>query len=302
MGWIRISDDFYDNEKLIDVGPLGMAMWFAAIGFCNRNLTDGYIRKSKAKSLLDFDGIGIQTGGNGLCGVGVDGDDAIRMVIDHIVTIGLWHGQGHDCDECHARTDGGEPIRSEYLIHDYLKFQPSKAEVEEKAEANRKRVEAWREARKAERANAGNDVRNALQDEHVTPYVRDEYAESTNPPNPTPNPTPSSFSLVTSSGEGYVSNARASENPRPICPKHEENYEDGPCKPCERRRKWDEANADRLARDELERQRAKRATATQVLKDCPLCDDAGWTLGTDGTPIEPAVKCKAHLTEAANHA
>lgn len=119
-------------------------------------------------------------------------------------------------------------------------------------------------------------------------------------------PAPSPLPLTPSPEGGYVSREPhqgvGAETPRPHCPDHEENYEDGPCRPCERRRKWDEANADRLARDELEHKRAQRATAAQALKDCPLCDDAGWTLGTDGTPIEPAVKCKAHLTEAASHA
>lgn len=50
MGWIRVSDDFYDNDKFSEVGPLGVALHFAAMGFCNRNLTDGFFKRTR----LDF--------------------------------------------------------------------------------------------------------------------------------------------------------------------------------------------------------------------------------------------------------
>lgn len=282
MGWIRVSDDFYDNDKLSDVGPLGVALYFAAMGFCNRKLSDGYFKKSKARMLLDFDGIGITTATAEMCSFGVDGDEAAKTVIEWLVAADLWHEQGHDCDECHARDDGGEPTRNEYLIHDYLKFQPSRAEVEAKAEANRKRVESWRESRKAGRS--GNDVGNA-----VTSGVRTESVTEHVQPNPNPNPNPSSFPLVTSSGGVTSGNARAS-SPRPHCPRHEENAEGVRCRACKLRREWDEAREAADKADELAEKRRNR----EIALNCPLCQ------GTNVIEVGDDVVRKCTHPEVAN--
>jgi len=251
VGWIRVSDDFYDNDKLGLVGPLGVALYFAAMGFCNRKLSDGYFAKNKAKLLLDFDGIGVTTVQGELFGAGVDGEDAAKLVISWMVAADLWHESGHDCDECHSREDGGEPASNEYLIHDYLKFQPSKAEVEAKAEANRKRVEAWREGRKGGN-DVGNGVGNALRTEHV----RDT---------PTPNPNPNN-SLVNFGGEL----TQVGEPPPRFCSRHPEGT-DHPCGACKRAREKHEAALQALQADELARKRDAKAR----IESCTICGGTG---------------------------
>ncbi len=267
MAWIRASDDFYDNDKLVDVGPLGVAMHFAAIGFCNRYLTDGFIKKSKARLLLDFDEISV---------AGVEGAELAKVVAESMLTAGLWHEAGHDCEKCHARTDGGKPRRGEYLIHDYLEFQPSRAEVETKAEANRERVRRFREQKRAS-SNGGNRARNgegnALRAEAVIPQPK------------TQNP---SSSLVETLGGGVTKDdAREDISPRPQCPDHEENHT-GPCRACERRRKWDEAHADELKTNELERKRAAKEAATRLRENCPRCKGTNTYEDADGVhPCQP---------------
>ncbi|TDZ92109.1 hypothetical protein CCUG60885_04223 [Mycobacteroides salmoniphilum] len=124
--------------------------------------------------------------------------------------------------------------------------------------------------------------------EHGVPLGH--HPESGQPlPTPLPKPKPS-FPLVDLGGG--VTSVDAS-HPRPQCHDHEENHE-GPCRPCKLRREWDEANADFVAADELERKRAAKAAAAKALKDCDLCDSAGWVLGPDRAPIEPGVLCTAH--------
>ena len=285
MGWVRVSDDFYDNDKLSEVGPLGMALHLASMGFCNRNLTDGYIRKSKARLLLDFDGIGITTATAELCAFGVDGPEAAALVIQWMVAAGLWHEKGHNCDECHAREDGGEPDAREYLIHDYLKFQPSRAEIEAKAEATRKRVEAWRESRKGSNTvgnGVGNSVTNSVRTQVVTHDVHDT-------PTPTPTPTPSSCSLVTSSGGVTESNARTSEPPPQFCSNHPTGT-DKPCRPCGRARQAYEAWEQQAQSDELESKRRQRQQRLDAIAACPECDENGFIDdGADGLR-----RCKNH--------
>lgn len=72
-----------------------------------------------------------------------------------------------------------------------------------------------------------------------------------------------SFPVVTSGGG--VTSADAHE-PRPHCPEHAENH-DGPCKRCERRRKWDEQHEADVQRDELERKRRLR----EIAANCEHC-------------------------------
>ncbi|WP_162296451.1 hypothetical protein [Mycobacteroides abscessus] len=58
-----------------------------------------------------------------------------------------------------------------------------------------------------------------------------------------------------------------------------------------KRRLWDEAHESDAAADELERKRLAKAAAAKVLKDCLLCDEEGWVLNPDRTPVEPGVRC-----------
>lgn len=132
MGWIRVSDDFYDHPKFTDVTPLSIAMWIVGMGYCNRNLTDGIIPTSAAQRLCDFDGLAYTVATVGDL-AGVMEDDCTPLAINDLIEVGLWHESGHDCPDC------PQPGRRRYYVHDYLRYQPSAAEIKERAE---KRSEA----------------------------------------------------------------------------------------------------------------------------------------------------------------
>lgn len=248
MAWVRQSDDFYDHPKLIEVGPLGIALFFGVIAFCNRNLTDGFIRVSKARTVLDFDGMHlpiVDTGGV----LEVDGDALLDGLVAAMIENGLWHQPGHACDACHARADGGEPKRGHVLVHDYFDFQASKEYVEG-------------ERAKAKRRMATNRAKN------VRPNTARTSEDVRLTPTPSPSPTPRGTPGGALGGEGYVSNARAGE--RPHCSKHSENHE-GPCRTCQRRREWDDAHAAEFAATEL----GKRRALYEARLSCPKCDPNG---------------------------
>lgn len=85
-------------------------------------------------------------------------------------------------------------------------------------------------------------------------------------------------------------NARDVGGPRPVCRKHNDgNPNDDPCRACQRVREWDEANADRLAADELAAKREARERAEQ----CPVCHGTTWVPDT-----EPAIRCYHDATAA----
>lgn len=114
---------------------------------------------------------------------------------------------------------------------------------------------------------------------------------ASDPPSSVPVSVPVSLSVGGNSGRG----------PRPECRKHEENYT-GPCRQCQARREWDEIEAALAEIDELDAKRRQRAVDLAALANCPLCDEEGWLLGDDGTPVEPSMKCVQHRPGVAAHA
>ena len=130
MGWVRVSDDFYDHPKFADVTPLSTALWITGMAYCNRNLTDGYIPSSVALRLLDFDGLAYTVATVGDLG-GVMEDDCSPLAVHDLVRVGLWHEDGHDCPDC------PQPGWRRYYVHDYLVYQPSAEEIKKTQDARK---------------------------------------------------------------------------------------------------------------------------------------------------------------------
>lgn len=126
MVWVRIDDRMPDNPKVAAAGPLALAMQVAALCYCNRELTDGFVPRSVARRLLDWhaedaEGRLWKMGRtSGMVGDDVDSEWVIGLLLD----AGMW-----------KETAGG------YAIHDFGDYQPSRAEVEDLAA---KRSEAGR--------------------------------------------------------------------------------------------------------------------------------------------------------------
>lgn len=133
----------------------------------------------------------------------------------------------------------------------------------------------------------------------VTPGLTVSGGVGVNPPsNPMPTPTPSPLLPPSPSG-GYVSRephqGAGTDTPRPHCPDHEENH-DGPCKRCERRRKWDEQHEADVQRDELERKRRLR----EIAANCPVCHGSGVTdAGTNDAGYPVSRKCDHGMADHA---
>jgi len=129
MTWIRIDDRYSEHPKIAAVGPLGIALWLAGLAYCNRHLTDGRIPWTVARSLVVWQFVcpegRIETIGRTS---GHDGNDIDNeYVIGLLLRAGLW-----------------EEVLGAYLVHDYDQYQPSRIVVEERREATRSRVAAFR--------------------------------------------------------------------------------------------------------------------------------------------------------------
>ena len=152
MTWVKLDDAINEHPKLAQVGGFGLALQVAALAYCNRNLTDGYLARNTVTGLVGWELIdeeGRVWNAGRTCGMqGHDLDST--WIAERLCHIGIWHDAVTvmDCDHCRdrwpdSRTHG-------YLIHDFPDFQPSRDDVvadrsaghEAKSRAGRKGAEA----------------------------------------------------------------------------------------------------------------------------------------------------------------
>lgn len=177
MAWVKLDDQFASNPKVLESGPLGIALQVAALCYCNRHLTDGRLPRPAAAALLSFEGIGMRMWHNELFGSGEDA--SWQLVAEDLVAAGVWHEPGHDCEEC-------PQISSGYYLHAYLDFQPSREQVEAEKEARSKAGKRGASARWDGRADGtGHSAR------HGTGHATGNGKPMANPcpvPDPVPDP------------------------------------------------------------------------------------------------------------------
>lgn len=100
MGWVRISDDFYDHPAHVGLDLAAWGLWTWSLAWANRNLTDGIIPRAVVKRM--------------------DPDGATSGAL---IDAGRWIALDGDRIE----------------IHDYLAFQPSAEQIKRKREKDRER-------------------------------------------------------------------------------------------------------------------------------------------------------------------
>jgi hypothetical protein len=158
MVWVKIDDGFPEHPKVLSAGPLAMAMQIAALCYCNRNLTDGFIPKAAGLRFLDFSGLGMRMWTNDTFGGGEDA--SAELVIEDLVNAGMW-----------------DVVPGGWQIHDYLEFQPSKADILAERDKTKQRVDKWR-ARNAVTNTVGNAVSNAAPVPVPVPDIKKEKEEA----------------------------------------------------------------------------------------------------------------------------
>jgi hypothetical protein len=100
--WVKIDEDFYLHPKVRRAEPEGMALFVAGLCYSNKFLTNGLIPRCVLPSLLNFDNI-----------LNPNDVHLPTFIAEDLVLAGLW-----------TKLPTGD-----YQIHDYLKYQPSRAAV-----------------------------------------------------------------------------------------------------------------------------------------------------------------------------
>lgn len=165
--WVKLDDHFAQHPKVAAAGPLAMAMQVAGLSYCNRELTDGFIPRSVARTLIDCDP---EAGITVTC----------QWIIDRLMSFEMW-----------------EAVEGGYRIHDYHDYQPTKEEAlalrEKRAEAGRlggqQRAAHIKEANEANpkqsaKQNSSKTLANAKQNSN--PVSRYPYPVTSDPESPVP--------------------------------------------------------------------------------------------------------------------
>lgn len=118
MAWARIDDAIIDHPKVLEAGEDARDLLIVSIIWCNKHLTDGRVPKAA---------LGI-----------LSRKKSAKKNAEALVRVGLWHDEG-----------------DAWQLHDYLDWNPSKKEVEEKRNASAERMRKSRE-RRANKAGATN--------------------------------------------------------------------------------------------------------------------------------------------------
>lgn len=150
--WIKVDDRYKEHPKFAQVGSLGITLWLAGLAHCNHNTTDGFIPWATARSLATWEFLDPRVGSKQMTIGFNDGGNWTYVQSDYVIELllaaGLWE-----------KAEGG------YRVHDYLKYQWSKKQIEAgrdhirkvRSEAGKKGAEARRQQRLAGLSNRSSN-------------------------------------------------------------------------------------------------------------------------------------------------
>jgi len=114
--WSRLDDGFTWNKKVLRAGNEAAGAFARMVSHCSHQRSDGYVDEATAMAIAGR-----------------------RKVLDTLVTVGLLDREGVD-----------------FRVHNYLKYNPSRAELDAKRSAKTERQERWRKTYSRDGVSAQN--------------------------------------------------------------------------------------------------------------------------------------------------
>lgn len=200
MPWVRIDEEFVHHPKVVQVGPLGVALQVAALCYANKHLTDGFIPHGAVRLLLDFNRLGENVGERADYWQEVGAFN----VANRLVEAGMWR-----------------PVPGGFQIHDYEHYQPTKAEVIAERERNAIAGKRSAQARATRRQQDGQRPVEHIVERSVDTTSNDFATQGQPVPVPVPPPTTgdpeaSPVEIPRASPTGRASRSTAPSNVTPI--------------------------------------------------------------------------------------
>lgn len=153
MPWFKIDDTAHAHPKLLKAGNAALGLWVRAGAYAAQHLTEGVI----PAVVTQLYGTASQT--------------------RKLVAAGLWHEHGHHCARC------PQPPAGDYVMHDYLTYNPTRAKVEDQraqASARQQRArEKTAEQRNQERNPSDSSANRARIDDSSSTENRERHAHRT---------------------------------------------------------------------------------------------------------------------------
>jgi hypothetical protein len=131
MPWLRIDDGMWRNRKLLDVSPVGKALWTWCLGYSADQLTDGVLARADMRQIA--------------AAVGLDD----------------WQGPMQELVDADLVERDGDT----WLMHDYLDYNPSREQVLKERDAAAQRQATWKASKRHDNApedSTANAVSNAV--------------------------------------------------------------------------------------------------------------------------------------------
>lgn len=152
MTWAKVDDGFIDDLKVGGLSWAARGVWVTGLAWCARKLSDGRI-SIKAAALMEFP----------------------QELIDELVAAHMWD----------LAADGNG-----WVVHNYLNYNPSKAEVVAARESAKQRMGNLRDRRGKTRSDSSNERahRSATPDPDPVPRRDLDLQKSSSLPKPTTQP------------------------------------------------------------------------------------------------------------------
>lgn len=115
--WAKLDDGFHSHPKIIRVGNAAAGLLARVISYAGQHLTDGVVPGAVVREY----GTGPQ--------------------VAKLSTVGLLHARGHECVRC------PQPDAGDFIVHDFLVSNPSRAKVDGDRERAADRQRQARQAR-----------------------------------------------------------------------------------------------------------------------------------------------------------
>ncbi|MEU4998273.1 mucin-2 [Streptomyces sp. NPDC021622] len=150
MTWFKVDDTAYGHPKMLNAGNAALGLWMRAGAYAAQHLTEGMVP-----------GVVAQLYGT-------------APQVRKLVSAGLWHPHGHNCARC------VQPPAADYVMHDFLIYNPTRATVEDgraKAAGRQQRArEKAAEQRNQERNRADSSANRPRIDDNSSPGNRERAA------------------------------------------------------------------------------------------------------------------------------
>jgi hypothetical protein len=129
MPWFKVDDSAHAHPKMRKAGKAAIGLWVLCGSYASAYLTNGIVPAETAA-------------------------EGTEPQIAKLVRVGLWHASGHDCDRC------AQPTPGDYIIHDYLIYNPSRARVlaDRRKAADKKRNQRAGDGPGSDTANGNAEV------------------------------------------------------------------------------------------------------------------------------------------------